>query len=68
MRPCSDGGHVTGGGAQISGASKNTWISTSYPTDTGDQDDIPDDRWSAYLENATGNKRAVKITAYAVCR
>ena len=63
---CRAGDHVTGGGTQISGHSSNTWISSSYPADAGDQDSVPDDRWSAYLENVTGKKR--EVTAYAVCR
>ena len=65
-KSCPAGDHVSGGGAEISGDGKKTWISSTYPADTGDPDDTPDDRWSAYLENTTGKR--LEITAYSVCR
>ena len=58
-------GHITGGGAYISGNTDEAYLVASYPIDDGDADRAPDDGWRAWAENAEGGTKSV--TAYAIC-
>ena len=58
-------GHITGGGAYISGSVDEAYIVASYPVDGKDADKAPDDGWRAWAENAEGGTKS--LTSYAIC-
>jgi hypothetical protein len=58
-------GHVTGGGALISGAVDEAYIVASYPVDGNDHDRAPDDGWKVFALNSEGADKT--LTTYAIC-
>jgi hypothetical protein len=58
-------GHVTGGGALISGAVDQAYIVASYPIDGKDHDKAPDDGWKVFALNFEGADKT--LTTYAIC-
>jgi hypothetical protein len=65
VRAKCDSGHVTGGGARISGSIADAHVAGSYPVDGGDNDKVPDDGWETRAANDTGVDKT--LTTYAIC-
>jgi hypothetical protein len=65
VRARCNSGHITGGGAVISGNIPDAHIAGSYPVDGSDKDKIPDDGWEARATNDTGSDKT--LTTYAIC-
>jgi hypothetical protein len=58
-------GHITGGGALISGPVDEAYVLASYPIDGKDHDTAPDDAWQVRAVNSDGADKT--LTAYAIC-
>jgi hypothetical protein len=64
---CPAGTKVVGGGlAPESSPVAESRINSTYPIDTGDADEKPDDGWEADVYNISGGPK--NFAAYAICR
>jgi hypothetical protein len=58
-------GHVSGGGAFVTGDATQAHVVSTRPIDDGDRDSVPDDAWEATVSNPIG---AAKVaTTYVIC-
>jgi hypothetical protein len=59
--PCPDGTTVVGGGIGMGGGA---FITSTFPADTGDEDEIPQNAWTGVMHTDSGGRT---LTAHAVC-
>ena len=63
---CPKGTSVAAGGGSVGPGEGEAWLNSSIPIDGGDEDGVPDDVWTSYYYNFSGDPK--NVTAYAVCK
>ena len=64
--PCPRGTSVAAGGGSVGPGAGEAWLNSSSPFDGGDEDGVPDDGWTSYHYNFSGDPK--NVTAFAVCK
>jgi hypothetical protein len=65
LRARCNAGHVTGGGAYVSGLADDAHMAVSRPIDGGDRGRVPDDGWEATVSNDSAAPETA--TVHAIC-